>query len=168
MILSSTMTRTQRIQVSYTKHLAGQSMQSIAAELGVHRNTVAHDIEVAADLMPSAVTHRRRQINFQRLESIYYNLQPALTSDDPAIVIGASGQAIRALLAQSRLLGLDEPTRTEHTITNTTVVSIEIRALVEQVQAANLRARALIAGHVEQPATLMPQGFQDLAGEVDA
>lgn len=144
------LTRKKRISDALNLRLAGVQVQDIAAQLGVHRDTIHRDLTKAVDdLGIPGNAMQLRQINALRFENLFHSLEPALQSDDLAIRIGAVGQGVRVVAAQNRLLGLDSPTKTEHTITSTTTVSIEIRALVEQVQANNARARAIIAGKVE-------------------
>lgn len=134
--------RAQRRADALTKRLGGMPARDIAAEAGVSRKTTDRDLTAALkDLGASPEAIHLRTISHLRLEDLYLGLQPALASDDPMTRIAAATAAVKIILAEDRLMGLDMPAQHEHTVIRETPLDIEIRGLIEAQREKNLQAR---------------------------
>jgi hypothetical protein len=104
----------ERRQKALELRIAGARYRQIGQQLGVSHVQAFRDIEAALDELATQQTEqagRLRQIELERLEKATLGLWPKIRTGDD--------KAVRAMVAvmdrRARLLGLDAPTRTEHT-----------------------------------------------------
>ncbi len=103
--------REERRDKVMTLLLAGGTTRSIGQTLGVHHATVARDVE--ARLQGAAAgcysTADYRELHRQRIEMLLLQWWPR-AGHDPA----ALDRVVRLLEREAKLLGLDAPTKQEH------------------------------------------------------
>ena len=114
-------------------HLAGKTTYDIASLTGLGHATVARRIkELVASFAPDVAEYRKSTI--LRLEKILKSLEPGMDGDAATRALTA-GKLLATIDSLRRLMGLDEPTRTSVETINLTPEDIELRGMVQEINA---------------------------------
>ena len=112
-------------------HLAGKTTYDIASLTGLGHATVARRItELVASFAPDVAEYRKSTI--LRLEKILKSLEPGMDGDAATRALTA-GKLLATIDSLRRLMGLDEPTRTQTEVVNLTPEDIELRGMVQEI-----------------------------------
>lgn len=133
--------REERAARAFDMRVQGMSESEIGRLLGVHRSTISRDIDRHLERLIPPKVEAYRKLYDARYEALLNALSSKASKGD----VDSVNASARLLAQLSKLHGVDSPVKSEKTVSIVTPADIEIRALVEEMQAKNDAVRQELA-----------------------
>lgn len=89
----------------------GYSLRAIGEKLGMHHSTVAEAIAAELDALTREPAEQLRTVELERMDAMLVALWPKVAGGDANTI----DTALRVMQRRAKLLGLDAPSKQEHT-----------------------------------------------------